>query len=174
VSSVHGHRSEAKAPVRVAVITVSTSRSRAAASGSPVEDESGDLACSMVRKAGFRVVSRRLVGDDVNEIRGAVLECLRPRLANVLLLLGGTGLSSADVTPEAVEPLLQKRLPGFGELFRYRSSLRIGPAAMMSRALAGSVDGTVIFALPGSPDGVRLALTILLPELPHMVSICRT
>jgi molybdenum cofactor biosynthesis protein B len=92
----------------------------------------------------------------------------------VVVVTGGTGIAPRDNTPEALEPLFEKTLPGFGELFRSLSFAEIGPAAMLSRASAGTIGATAVFTLPGSPAGVRLALErLILPELAHIVALLR-
>jgi len=109
------------------------------------------------------------VRDDAAQIRVAVERALASPSCGAVLLTGGTGASPRDVTPEAVRPLLERELPGFGELFRMLSFQAIGPAAMLSRAFAGTCAGKVVFGLPGSPAAIRLALERLaLPELGHL------
>ncbi|MGA1975174.1 MAG: MogA/MoaB family molybdenum cofactor biosynthesis protein [Conexivisphaerales archaeon] len=157
--------------LRLGIITVSSSRTAAAKDGRDIEDESGDRACAMVGEHGFRVTFRRLVGDDMTDIRMAFTEGLATTLVDALIFIGGTGASSADVTPEAVEPMLKKELPGFGELFRQRSSEKVGAASVLSRALAGTVDGVAVFCLPGSPDGCELGMEIALEILPHLKAL---
>lgn len=155
----------ASAPKRVgcAVITVSDTRT--------VEtDTGGDLLAELLGGAGHPLVSREIVRDDAALIHAAVLRALAHEACGALLLTGGTGTSPRDVTPEAVRPLLERELPGFGELFRVLSFQEIGPAAMLSRAFAGSRAGKVVFGLPGSPAAIRLALVqLVLPELGHLV-----
>jgi len=161
--SVREHHARVPARVRVAVITVSDTRT-------PADDESGALLCDLLRRAGHEASAPVLVRDD----RDAIVKALEAALASpaqAVVLNGGTGISPRDVTLEAVRPLLDKELPGFGELFRARSFLTIGSAAMLSRALAGVARRKVVVALPGSPAAVRLAMEeLLLPELPHMVA----
>jgi molybdenum cofactor biosynthesis protein B len=103
-----------------------------------------------------------------------VSACLADQSTQVIITTGGTGITSRDGTYEAIDRLLEKRLTGFGELFRMLSYQQIGPAAMMSRATAGRAQGKAIFVLPGSPDAVRLAMTkLILPELGHVVQQLR-
>jgi molybdenum cofactor biosynthesis protein B len=166
------HRSD-KRDLRLGVVTVSTSRSAAAADGREVKDESGDRVCSMAKERGFRVTFRKLVSDDVNEIRLALTEGLATGLVDGLVFVGGTGVSPADVTPEAVAPLMDKELPGFGELFRRKSSDAIGGLSVLSRATAGVCRGAGVFCLPGSPDGSALGMGIVLEMLPHLTAISR-
>lgn len=149
-------------PLSFAVVTVTDSRTEA-------EDESGKLIQDRMQEAGHQFVSYRLVKNELEVIRQHVLE-LVDRKVCCIVTTGGTGLSPRDVTVEAVTPLLDKSLGGFGELFRYLSFLEIGAAALMSRATAGSVRGTMVFCLPGSTGAVRLALErLILPELAHVI-----
>ncbi len=120
--------------------------------------------------AGHPVVSREIVRDEVAAIRAAAERALALETCGCVLFTGGTGTSPRDVTPEALRPLLERELPGFGELFRMLSFHEIGPAALLSRAFAGSRAGKIVFGLPGSPAAIRLALERLaLPELGHLV-----
>lgn len=161
------HRSQAPRVVRVAVLTVSDTRTAAT-------DSSGALIVERVEAAGHVVVDRRLVPDDRDAIRAYIEGCRDRGDVDAAILTGGTGLSPRDVTPEAVEPLFTRVIPGFGELFRHLSHAEIGSATIMSRAVAGLVGPVVVFALPGSRAGVELALTrIILPEMPHLVGQAR-
>jgi molybdenum cofactor biosynthesis protein B len=157
------HRASAPKQVGCALITVSDTRT-------PETDSGGDLLAELVAGAGHSVVSREIVRDDAAQIRAAAERALANGACHALLLTGGTGTSPRDVTPEAVRPLLQRELPGFGELFRMLSFQEIGPAAMLSRAFAGSRAGKAVFGLPGSPAAIRLALErLVLSELGHLV-----
>jgi molybdenum cofactor biosynthesis protein B len=144
------------------VITVSDTRSLA-------DDTGGALVCELLEGAGHRVASREIVKDDVGEIRAALARALASAQCSAAILTGGTGVAPRDVTPEALEPLLERPLPGFGELFRQLSFAEIGAAAMVSRALGGLARGKPVFALPGSRAAVRLGLErLILPELGHL------
>ena len=161
--SVKQHHHSAPKQIGCAVITVSDTRT-------PETDSGGALLAELLAGAGHTLVSREIVRDDVAEIRRAVERALAREDCRAVLLTGGTGTSPRDVTPEAVRPLLERELPGFGELFRMLSFHEIGPAAMLSRAFAGARAGKVVFGLPGSPAAIRLALEKLaLPELGHVV-----
>ena len=131
-------------------------------------DTSGDAIAQALTAAGHVVSGRRIVRDDAAEVRNTVhAEMVN---ADVVLTTGGTGLTARDSTYEAISTLLDKRLDGFGELFRMLSYEQIGAAAMLSRACAGSIGQTAIFALPGSEPAVRLALEkLILPEIGHVV-----
>ncbi len=158
----HEHKAHAPAQVACYVITSSDTRD-------PRSDQSGQLICQLLEGAGHRLAGKEIVKDDPEQLRAA-LEAARARGAQAVLISGGTGLGRRDVTVETLQPLLEKRLDGFGELFRMLSFQEIGTAAMMSRALAGTAKGMVVFALPGSPAAARLALErLILPELGHCV-----
>jgi molybdopterin adenylyltransferase len=164
---VEDHRRRAPASLGFAVLTVSDSRTAATDSG-------GDAAAERIAAAGHRVEARRLVRDEEEAVRQAVEELLAAPGVDVLVLTGGTGVAPRDVTVEAVSPLFEKPLPGFGELFRMLSHRQVGSAAMLSRAAAGVAAGRAVFLLPGSPKGVVLALDeLILPEAGHLVSQAR-
>ena len=163
-ASVHRHRQSAPARVAVAVVTVSDTRT-------PETDSGGALLGERLAEAGHRVLSREIVPDDVDAIRGALTRSLEREDVQAVVLTGGTGVALRDVTPEAVRGVLDREIPGFGELFRWLSFQEIGSAALLSRALAGLARGRVVVALPGSRGAIRLALeALLLPELPHLVA----
>lgn len=146
-----------------AVLTVSDTRTEAT-------DEGGRRIVEALEGSGHRVVVRAIVRDEATAIEARLLEWLRAGRAEVVVITGGTGVSLRDTTVEVVERLLDKRLDGFGELFRMLSYREVGAAAMLSRAVAGLAGRTALFALPGSPAAVRLALDeLILPELAHLL-----
>ena len=156
------HRKEAPAGVAVFVVTASDTRGEA-------EDESGRYLRESAAAAGHTLAGYRIVKDDPAAIRGALEEAARAG-ADAILVNGGTGIAGRDRTYEAVEGLLDKRLDGFGELFRMLSYAEIGAAAMLSRAVAGVWGGRAVFSMPGSKAAVRLAWEKLVgPELPHVL-----
>jgi molybdopterin adenylyltransferase len=160
--SQHEHKAAAPAAVRVAVLTVSDTRTEAT-------DTSGRAIRALLEEAGHVVSAAAIVPDDPDAVTGFVLDQLESD-TQVVITTGGTGITSRDSTYEAIDALLDKRLDGFGELFRMLSYHDIGPAAMMSRACAGLTRGKVVIALPGSESAVRLAMTTLVvPELRHLV-----
>ena len=165
---VEEHRSTAGRPVLgFALLTVSDSRDEKS-------DKGGPLLASLVTAAGHRVVVRAIVKDEVAAIRDQVASFFEMEQVEALLVTGGTGLAPRDVTIEAIPPLFEKEIPGFGELFRMLSFQEIGAAAMLSRATAGLASGRVVFLLPGSPKALDLALTrLVLPELPHLLAHAR-
>ena len=161
------HRAYAPASVGCAVLTVSDSRT--------VEnDTSGKAIRERLEAAGHRVVEHQIVSDDREAIQLAVLRVLAHAGVDAVIATGGTGVSPRDVTPEAVAPLLDKELAGFGELFRMLSFQEIGSAALLSRALAGTSAGKAVFVMPGSSGAVKLGMELLIvPELAHVVGQLR-
>jgi len=156
------HKAEGPRAVRVAVLTISDTRTDAT-------DTSGRAIVELLQGQGHAVVARALVRDDPDAVTAFVRSHLTGE-AQVVITTGGTGITSRDATFEAIDALLDKRLDGFGELFRMLSYHDIGPAAMMSRACAGLAQRRVVIALPGAEGAVRLAMTTLvLPELAHLV-----
>jgi molybdenum cofactor biosynthesis protein B len=161
------HRAYAPKSIRSAVLTVSDSRTEAT-------DSSGQLIQERLESAGHEVPDRLIVKDDPKAIRAAVLRQVSRPDIDAVIITGGTGVSPRDVTPDTVEPMLEKVLTGFGELFRMLSFEEIGPAAVLSRALAGTVERTVIYVMPGSSGAVRLGMDrLILPEVAHVVGQLR-
>jgi len=160
----HAHAALA-AVVRCALITVSDTRGRA-------DDTSGDVLELELTRGGHSIISRGWVRDERAAIRRAVETAIEAPQVDVVLLTGGTGLAPRDVTPEAIAPLAERRLPGFGELFRMLSYREVGAAAWLSRAGAIVARGKLVVFLPGSTAAVRLAATrLLVPELAHAVRL---
>lgn len=156
------HRKSGPQAVRVFVVTASDTRGEA-------EDASGAWLVDAAARAGHVVVGRRIVPDEPGAIRAALAEAAAAG-AQAVVLNGGTGIAARDRSYEAVAGLLEKRLDGFGELFRMLSWQEIGSAAMMSRAVAGIWQGRVVFSVPGSTAAVKLAWEKLIaPELSHLV-----
>jgi molybdopterin adenylyltransferase len=127
----------------------------------------------MIEAANGVVAERALVPDDAKLLRSTVSRALREKNLDVVVLTGGTGVSSTDITIETVRPLFEKEIEGFGEIFRSVSYERIGVAAALSRATAGVARGKVVLCLPGSPDAVRTALELFLGEIPHVLHLTR-
>ncbi len=142
-------------PLSIAVLTVSDTRTRA-------NDSSGDYLVSALTTAGHRVAARDLVRDDIYRLRAIVSHWIADAEIDGVLITGGTGFTGRDSTPEAVIPLLDKLMPGFGEMFRAVSLNEIGTASLQSRAFAGIANGTFIFALPGSTSACTTAWTQIL------------
>lgn len=164
------HKEKSPEKLRFAIITISTSRFQASKSRKHVRDESGDLIAETLQDHGHTIVSRKLIPDDEAMIKQTVIKALRSSGIDAILTSGGTGITPSDVTVEAVEPLLEKVLPGFGEIFRWLSFESIGSAAVMTRAIAGVTKGKAVFCLPGSPQAVKLCLEkLILPEAGHII-----
>ena len=164
-SSFQDHEEAAAAKVKslaFAIITLSDTRT--------VEtDISGAFIKNLLVNSGHTVESYRVLPDDRVKIKEAVQDCLADPHIAVIITNGGTGISSRDTTFDVVASLIEKRLEGFGELFRMLSFQEIGPAAMMSRAVAGVAKGKVIFSVPGSTNAVRLAMEqLILPQAAHV------
>jgi molybdenum cofactor biosynthesis protein B len=161
--SPHHHDGPDRVPC--AVVTISDTRTYGT-------DRSGRALRAVLGRAGHPVVEYAIVKDDPRKVR-AVLRTIRRRgRARVVVMSGGTGIARRDRTFEAIDGLLEKRLPGFGELFRMLSYRQVGSSAMLSRATAGLWRGLALFSLPGSPEAVRLAARrLILPELHHVAGL---
>lgn len=164
--SVESHRAAASdLSVPVQVLVVSSTRSEKT-------DRSGARIVELLGEAGHTALGRVVVDDDVEAIRSALTAAVSEGKAKAVILTGGTGLAPRDLTPEAVEPLFTRKLPGFGELFRMLSHQQVGSAAMLSRATGGVIGGVLVFALPGSVASCELAMqALILPELRHLVGL---
>ena len=161
----HAHGRHAATAVACAVVTVSDTRT-------PETDESGARIRTALEDAGHRVVSYAILPDDPSRIRAHVQVVLGDPTVQAVIVNGGTGIAPRDTTYEALSALLDKRLDGFGELFRMLSWEQVGSAAMLSRAAAGIARGKILASLPGSPDAVGLAMDrLLVPELGHMARL---
>jgi molybdenum cofactor biosynthesis protein B len=161
--SVHRHRESAPEHVRLAVLTISDTRT-------PENDTGGDTIEELMRGAGHEIVERRIVRDDAARIRTEIVNLLARPDADAVITTGGTGISARDTTYEVVDRMLEKKLDGFGEIFRVLSYEEIGAAAILSRAVAGAVGTKLVACLPGSRNAVRLAVEKLLaPEISHVV-----
>jgi molybdenum cofactor biosynthesis protein B len=157
------HKKTSPTSVRCYVLTISDTRT-------PGNDTSGIAIAELLEANGHEVMGRSIVKDDPDAIRSTVLKQLDESSAQVIITTGGTGITSRDSTYEVICDLLDKRLDGFGELFRMLSYQEIGPSAMLSRACAGTAQGKIIVSLPGSENAVRLGMTrLLLPELGHLI-----
>jgi molybdopterin adenylyltransferase len=157
------HKASAPETVGCFVLTISDTKT-------PETDTSGALIRELLVSAGHAVFGSAIVRDEPVEVQRIVREACADPAVRAVVLTGGTGITSRDSTFEAVEALLEKRLPGFGELFRILSYQEVGAAAMLSRAQMGIHAGRILVSLPGSPNACRLALEkLLIPELPHLV-----
>jgi molybdenum cofactor biosynthesis protein B len=140
--------SAAITPVRIAVLTISDTRDEES-------DTSGHILVERLKEAGHQLAEKALVRDDVGEIRAQVKAWTKSGDVDAILTTGGTGITGRDVTPEAIEPLLDKRMEGFSVIFHLVSYQTVGLSTLQSRALAGLIDGVFIFCMPGSNGAVR-------------------
>ena len=159
------HRKKAITRAGVAVITLSSSRSLD-------NDQSGDIIQKLLEESGHEVPVRKLISDNRNVLRATLRELVRQKDVHAIITTGGTGLSSSDITIETVRGMLEKELPGFTSLFMFLSYPQAKSASMLSRAMAGTINGKLIFCLPGSPRACKLATeSLILPELGHMLML---
>lgn len=157
------HKAHANVHVSCGVITVSDSRTKET-------DKSGQLILDLLKTAGHPVTAYHIAKDEPTQIRPLLEALLADPNVQAIIINGGTGVARRDVTFDAIEGMLEKHLPGFGELFRMLSYQDIGSAALLSRATAGIARGKVVFSLPGSTGAVRLGMEkLILPEMPHVV-----
>ncbi len=162
---VKEHKKEAAVRATVAVITLSSSRTAE-------NDQSGDLIQKLLEEAGHSVAVRKLIADNRNVLRATMRELVREPEVNAIITTGGTGLSLSDITVETVRGMLDKELPGFNALFMMLSYPQAKSAAMLSRAIAGTIKGKPVFCLPGSPRACKLATeSLIIPELSHMLML---
>jgi molybdopterin adenylyltransferase len=161
--SVHRHRESAPEHVRVAVLTISDTRT-------PQTDTGGDTIVALMREAGHEIVEREIVRDEPSSIRTELVALLARPDVDAVVTTGGTGISARDTTYEVVDRMLEKKLDGFGEIFRMLSYEEIGAAAVLSRCVAGAVGTKFVACLPGSRNAVQLAVEkLLVPEISHVV-----
>jgi molybdopterin adenylyltransferase len=161
--SVEKHRHAAPEHVRVAVVTISDTRTRE-------DDTGGDTIEELLNGAGHEVTERTIIRDEASRIRTTLVNLLARSDVDAVVTTGGTGISARDTTYEVAERMIDKKLDGFGEIFRVLSYEEIGAAAMLSRAIAGAVGTKLVACLPGSRNGVRLAMEkLIVPEVAHVV-----
>ena len=146
MAKIEGER--AFLPVNIAVLTVSDTRT-------PETDTSGQILIERIEKAGHRLAGRAIVGDEKDVIVAKLKEWIADSTIDVVIATGGTGVTGRDITPEAFRALIDKEIPGFGELFRWISFQKIATASIQSRAMAGVAGGTYLFAVPGSPGACK-------------------
>jgi len=165
--SPHSHHAKTPRSTACAVVTVSDTRT-------PETDTSGRRIAALLEAAGHRVIAYTILPDEPARISAEIDSLIADPAIEAVIVNGGTGLAPRDTTYEAIAGRLDKRIDGFGELFRSLSYQEIGAAAMLSRAVAGVRGGTVVASLPGSTAAVELAMTkLLVPELAHMVELVR-
>lgn len=168
------HKRDAPKRLGFAIVTCSSSRYSLKNRVKEVADPSGDNAVKLLKGSGHEIIIREILPDELAVIRRLSMEMLNHNDVDCVIFIGGTGISPDDNTIEAVEPLLDKSLPGFGELLRGLSYRRIGSPAMMTRALAGVANGKAVFCLPGSPEAVEAAIKeLIIPEIGHIIKLAR-
>lgn len=168
------HKVKAPKRLKFGIFTCSTSRYQQLKRTGQAEDLSGDLIESLLKGSGHVVPIRKLIPDDKSAIKYCAQRALTSANLDVIIFCGGTGIAPSDVTIEAVSPLLEKVLPGFGEVFRRLSFDEIGSAAILTRAIAGVAKGKAVFCIPGSPSAVRLCVEkLIIPEAAHIVKHAR-
>jgi molybdenum cofactor biosynthesis protein B len=161
---VKEHKARSLRSLSCYVITASDTRTEET-------DKSGEAIIRMLKDAGHNIAGYSILKDEPADIRRLIRREARRKDLHAFIINGGTGISSRDSTFDAIEGILEKKLPGFGELFRWLSYKEIGTAAIMSRSTAGVFKGKVIVSVPGSLNAVKLAMKkLILPELPHMVA----
>jgi len=166
-STPREHKAHAPRSIGCFVLTISDTKT-------PETDSSGGLIKKLLLTGGHQVIATAIVRDEPADVARAIRAACADAAVQAVIATGGTGITSRDSTFEAIDGLLDKRLPGFGELFRMLSFQEVGAAAMLSRAQMGIHAGRIIVSLPGSPNACRLALEkLLLPELPHLVREAR-
>lgn len=152
--------------LNIAVLTISDSRTEE-------DDTSGKLLAERITAAGHRVIDKKIVADDIYQIRAALSNWIADAMVNAVVSTGGTGVTGRDGTPEAVKPLLDKEIEGFGEMFRMISYSEIKTSALQSRAIAGVANGTYIFNLPGSSGACATGWdNIIKDQLDHRTAPC--
>jgi len=164
-NTVLDHKRKSGTRANAAVITLSNSRSAS-------NDESGDIIQKLLEENGHSVGIRKLIADNRTVLRASLRELARLKEIDVIITTGGTGISATDITIETVKGMLEKELPGFNSLFMLLSYPQAKSAAMLSRALAGTLKGKAVFCLPGSPRACKLAVeALIIPELGHMMML---
>ncbi len=165
------HKKEAPEDLHLAVLTISDSL-HAMKEGGKKEDESGKIIQEKIREANFSS-ERTILPDDEEKIREKLRKTKTNPNIDGVITTGGTGITSRDVTIDAVKEILDKELPGFGELLRRKSYDQVGTSTILTRATAGLMGQKPVFCLPGSPNSVRTGLSLIIPELPHVVKHAR-
>jgi molybdopterin adenylyltransferase len=159
----HEHKKHAPKKAGISVLSVSSTRILE-------NDESGQWIKKSAMEAGHDVLYHQVVQDDRNDIKDAVIQCVKDSKIQTIILTGGTGIARKDVTIETVRPLFEKELTGFAVLFAQLSYSEIGAAAMLSRATGGIIGNTLVFCIPGSLNACKLAFKeLILPELGHLI-----
>ena len=161
--SIFEHKQNGQTPLKVMVLTISDTRNEET-------DKSGQLMMDLLQNENHVMIAYKIVKDEKGLIEAALVEGCQDPGIDVILTNGGTGLAGRDVTIEVIQGIIEKEIPGYGELFRMLSYEEIGAASMLSRAIAGIAKGTLIFATPGSSGAVKLAMEkLILPEMTHII-----
>lgn len=168
----HKHIEKKDLLIQVHIIVVSDSLSVAEPNSRKDKDKSSVIVSSFLTKKGFKVVNVSYVADEIEDIQNVVKQSIDAKI-ELILTIGGTGIAKRDVTIEAITPLLEKTLPGYGELFRHLTYQTVGTVSIMTRALAGIAKNSVIVALPGSPNAVELGTKIIAEEILHIQNLLR-
>ena len=165
------HKTHAPKHLKIALVIISTSRYNEIKESGHSSDKTVDIVKNILEKnETISLLSTEFVPDSADFLTTKILSLIDKESIDAIILSGGTGLSPKDVTFETIVPLLEKELPGFGEIFRYLSYKEIGSSAMLSRTTAGVIKKKIVFLLPGSPNAVKLALEkLIFPELGHIV-----
>jgi len=167
-NTVAEHKKKSDILAKIALITLSSSRSAD-------NDQSGDLIQKALEQAGHTIAVRKLISDNRTVLRATIRELVRQKDVEVIITNGGTGISPSDITIETLRGMLDKELPGFNSLFMLLSYPQARSAAMLSRTMAGTLKGKIVFCLPGGPRACKLATeALILPELGHMMMLLRS
>lgn len=166
------HIKDKDLPIRAIVLLVGDTLAAATSVDRQKLDKSGDIAHEQITGQGFQVLKKIYIPDEQKSIKSAINDAISQK-AELILTIGGTGISPRDVTIEAIRPILEKELPGFGEIFRTLSYKEVGTVAIMTRALAGTVGESVIVSLPGSPNAVKMGISLILSEILHLINLLK-
>ncbi|MHA1991469.1 MAG: MogA/MoaB family molybdenum cofactor biosynthesis protein [Candidatus Hodarchaeales archaeon] len=167
----HMHLPKEKLVLNAGIFIVSDSLSKKESSWKN-DDISGKIAVELLTKENYQVNDYIVLSDDIDEIRDTVQEKIMQKI-DIIITIGGTGIAKRDVTIEALMPIIDKELPGFGELFRLETYKELGSVAIMSRAFMGVINESIIICLPGSPNAVKLGLKLIIPEIQHIINLLK-
>ncbi|NHI94412.1 MAG: MogA/MoaB family molybdenum cofactor biosynthesis protein [Candidatus Lokiarchaeota archaeon] len=171
-SPVYEHKKDTKKKINFSIILISDTRYNEFKEGKASSDKSLGLIQKILEENNHKIIKYIIIPDEISKISAAVNELLANDSIDMIITTGGTGISPRDVTVEAIMPLLDKKIEGFGEIFRYLSYIEIGSAAMLSRAFAGVIKQKIIYCLPGSPNACKLALEkLILKESGHALKM---
>lgn len=159
--------------IKFQIYVVSTSRYKSIKAGEKIEDVSGDIASEIIKSSGYTLIGKEVIGDGIYFVKEALKRGIKAG-ADFIIFIGGSGPTLTDMTVDVLDSILDKKLQGFGEGFRRRSEKHVGTRAFLTNSLVGVMDKTIIVSLPGSPDGVKLALNeIILPEVIHLYKLVK-